>query len=416
MKKTKKAIISLSLAVILTLSTVACSAQEDAPPAIENSDPSSGELTQDHDSTTTTVTAEEDAAETTATVPGEAEPAATTTPPASTTSAPGTNLPTVTSTQNTKPAMTTHSGSSPAVTTTTGRPSPTPAVTATPAPSVTTAPPPAVTTKPIPGHTHSYTSAVLLEASCDREGIISYVCSCGDTYYEYPAPTGHNYSATDTIHHDAEYGTRDKIETWLHITYYECLYLDLLSIDSPVCNSTYLKYTAPDDKDCADGVSHYLYDAIVNHRVGNMKEMLEYDPLFASVYSDDADAKAFLITSREYYYNEADPNGTLEVLYLYSPMEPFYDAISDFSGYQHTVYPVDDLIAADRARQREMSVAEYGNDHYPYKFPTFIPYNWTEIQAGERTERVVGTETYVVRPAYDETVYTCSKCGSTYSR
>lgn len=34
-------------------------------------------------------------------------------------------------------------------------------------------------------HTHSYTSSVTTEPRCDRQGKITYTCSCGYSYYEY---------------------------------------------------------------------------------------------------------------------------------------------------------------------------------------------------------------------------------------
>ena len=42
-------------------------------------------------------------------------------------------------------------------------------------------------------HTHSHTSAVTTEATCTTAGVITYTCSCGDTYTEEIPATGHNY-------------------------------------------------------------------------------------------------------------------------------------------------------------------------------------------------------------------------------
>ena len=45
----------------------------------------------------------------------------------------------------------------------------------------------------IPGHSHRYTSSVTLKAGCESAGKREYRCSCGDSYTETIAPTGHVY-------------------------------------------------------------------------------------------------------------------------------------------------------------------------------------------------------------------------------
>jgi cytoskeletal protein RodZ len=43
-------------------------------------------------------------------------------------------------------------------------------------------------------HTHSYTSSVTTQPTCGQNGVLTYKCSCGDTYTESVAATGnHNY-------------------------------------------------------------------------------------------------------------------------------------------------------------------------------------------------------------------------------
>lgn len=51
-------------------------------------------------------------------------------------------------------------------------------------------------------HTHSYTSKVTKQPTCSNEGIKTYTCSCGDSYTEKIAASGHNWK-----HYDAEYKT-----------------------------------------------------------------------------------------------------------------------------------------------------------------------------------------------------------------
>lgn len=47
-------------------------------------------------------------------------------------------------------------------------------------------------------HTHSYTSEVTKAATCTTDGVRIYLCSCGDTYTETIAKTGHSYKTTTT--------------------------------------------------------------------------------------------------------------------------------------------------------------------------------------------------------------------------
>ena len=45
----------------------------------------------------------------------------------------------------------------------------------------------------VPEHTHSYTSAVTKEATCETAGVRTYTCSCGHSYTQAIPATGHNY-------------------------------------------------------------------------------------------------------------------------------------------------------------------------------------------------------------------------------
>ena len=47
-------------------------------------------------------------------------------------------------------------------------------------------------------HTHSYTSSVTKAATCTDTGVLTYSCSCGDSYTEAIAALGHSYSTTAT--------------------------------------------------------------------------------------------------------------------------------------------------------------------------------------------------------------------------
>lgn len=48
--------------------------------------------------------------------------------------------------------------------------------------------------KLIPNHTHSYTAKVTTKATCSKEGVKTFSCSCGSAYTEAIAKTNHRYS------------------------------------------------------------------------------------------------------------------------------------------------------------------------------------------------------------------------------
>ena len=51
------------------------------------------------------------------------------------------------------------------------------------------------TTAPTDAHTHSYSSSVTTAATCGKAGVMTYTCSCGDSYTEaIPATGNHSYS------------------------------------------------------------------------------------------------------------------------------------------------------------------------------------------------------------------------------
>ena len=45
-------------------------------------------------------------------------------------------------------------------------------------------------------HNHSYTSKITTAATCTKDGVMTYTCSCGNSYTEAIKATGHQYSAT----------------------------------------------------------------------------------------------------------------------------------------------------------------------------------------------------------------------------
>ena len=60
-------------------------------------------------------------------------------------------------------------------------------------------------------HTHSYTSKVTKKATCTTNGVRTYTCSCGDSYTQTIAKTGHKYTSY-VYNNDATY-TKDGTKT-----------------------------------------------------------------------------------------------------------------------------------------------------------------------------------------------------------
>lgn len=76
---------------------------------------------------------------------------------------------------------------------TTEPPSTTPPTTEPPATEPPATNPPTTPPETNPPHTHSYTSKVTTSASCDKDGIKTFTCSCGDSYTEKINAIGHSW-------------------------------------------------------------------------------------------------------------------------------------------------------------------------------------------------------------------------------
>lgn len=55
-----------------------------------------------------------------------------------------------------------------------------------------------------PAHTHNYTSTVTKASTCTSEGVMTFTCSCGDSYTKAIGKTAHNYGSY-TYNNDATY-------------------------------------------------------------------------------------------------------------------------------------------------------------------------------------------------------------------
>lgn len=393
-KKTVKLIVSLAL--VISMSITGCSSEEPSP-IVGNDDAATDEITnpvQEQDSTA------ENSAETTAaasneTKPAEASIASTTT----TTTSNGSNQPANTSTQTTtKPAATTtQNGTKPATTTaatatTTTKPSaapvtttaqttkpagstttttapapavttkPAPAVTTTPKPFVTTTPTPAVTTTPAPSHTHSYSAKITKEPTCTAAGVKTFTCSCGDKYTETIPANGHNWH-TETIHHDAEYGTRNVTETWAHGYYIMALSLTPKGVEAGLGGNNLT------------------------------------DPLLIRLGMDKYTTECYYVLLTEFWCKPGDPS-SVEWVYTYDNIDPKeLEEAAKLIGRDDIKYDIGVLEGA--------VVHDCGD----WLKNGLWWGNWGTTDVYEYEDRIVGTETYVIKDAYDETITTCATCG-----
>ena len=232
------------------------------------------------------------------------------------------------------------------------------------APAVTTASAPAVTTEPAPGHTHSYSSKVTKEATCTATGTMTYTCSCGDKYTENIPAKGHNWK-TETIHHDAEYGTRDVTETWAHVYYVMTLSLTPKGVEAGLGGNNLT------------------------------------DPLFIKLGLNKYTTNCHYVLLAELWGKPGDPS-SVEWVYTYNNIDPKeLEEAAKLIGRDDIKYDIGVLEGA------------VCNDYIDWLRNGLWYGNWgTTDLVPEYENRVVGTETYVIKDAYDETVTTCSVCGS----
>lgn len=274
----------------------------------------------------------------------KAAPSVTTTPVPAVTTKPA---PAVTTT----PAATTTP--KPAVTTTTA---------ATTAPAVTTTTTPAVTTQPAPSHVHSYTGKVTKETTCTEDGIMTYTCSCGDSYTESIRTWGHHWSK-ETIHHDAVYGTRDVTDTWVHGYYIMGLALTSKGVEAGLGGNNLT------------------------------------DPLFIKLGLNKYATDRYYVLLTEFWGKPGDPS-SVEWVYTYNDIDPKeLEEAAKLIGRDDIKYDIGVLEDA------------VGHDHIDWLKNGLWWGNWGTNDHYEYEDRVVGTETYVITPAYDETVTICVDCG-----
>lgn len=83
-------------------------------------------------------------------------------------------------------------------------------------------------------HTHSYTSSVTKAATCEADGVRTYVCACGHSYTESIPATGHKYVDGTCTNCGAADPGYEEIENngWVDGQPYELNKIDCLSLDT----------------------------------------------------------------------------------------------------------------------------------------------------------------------------------------
>ena len=256
-----------------------------------------------------------------------------------------------------------------------------------------------IVVKTLTAHTHKYTSTITKKATCTTAGVMTYKCSCGNSYTKSITKTGHNYkpsvtkaatctatgvktykcsacnaSYTETIakvnhnwksttvHHDAVYGTRDITENWVHYAHFRHLYLN----DKAVAMGF-------------DNQAEMRNDELYYYKFGDKQ------------YAPTHTVKIAEVMIKEDEYNQwtstGIPTSSLQWIYRYDPSSTNIatmagDAMDDFNFMCRNTYGW-------------FGVSSYSD---------------TAVKKIEI--KVVGTEKYVITNAYDETITTCTACGA----
>ena len=105
------------------------------------------------------------------------------------------NTPSTNDSGSTVPSSSTPASSAP-VTSTPASSTPT---SSAPTPSNPATSTPTSTPSSQPNHTHTYSSSITTAATCDKPGVKTFTCSCGDTYTERINATGHSWENWKTV-------------------------------------------------------------------------------------------------------------------------------------------------------------------------------------------------------------------------
>lgn len=210
-----------------------------------------------------------------------------------------------------------------------------------------------IVVKTLTAHTHKYTSTVTKKATCTTAGVMTYNCSCGNSYTKSIAKTGHNWKTT-TVHHDAETASFDIHET---------------------TESWYAYY--------------HLTEWGYHNGYGN-------NPDYPKAYL----AKYAVVKFTAYQCLEGNRSRWEKSDYEYL----YYD-------YDGVIHKVGEDNRACYKKNGHAFVGPSGAGANGFAGDTYSIINWTDLRLTDK-DTIIGKHTCVLKEAYDETVSTCTKCGA----
>ena len=287
-------------------------------------------------------------------------------------------------------------------------------------------------TETIPATGHNYTPKVTKEPSCESKGTKTFTCSnCKNSYTEDIPAKGHDWN-TETIHHDAEYKTRDVTEKYWHLKHYDIYHITTMGVEIGLRAGDFTSLRADAEKLGLDE----LVRCIDEGRIGNYEQTIASNPLFPHhengdpagsdyetcmghlfvcssdrIFKDDNPYRAIIQIppgetegSKPEYTLNFDEDVTN--IYRYCDHYEYHERLCADGTFEKGYSPVDsfrhDMFLVEKSHKRPMT-----NDVVAYVFG-----NWTSHTTYETFDKVIGTEEYLVE-AYDETVTTCANCGKT---
>lgn len=97
-----------------------------------------------------------------------------------------------------------------------------------------------------PSHEHSYAEAITKTATCTEAGVKTYTCTCGDTYTEEIAATGHDFDGSEC--NNCDYDKADDCSCNCHAGGIKAFFFKLINFFEKIFGI---------NKVCACGVAHY---------------------------------------------------------------------------------------------------------------------------------------------------------------
>lgn len=171
---------------------------------------------------------------------------------------------------------------------------------------------PDVPIEPDEPHTHSYTSSVTKAATCETDGVRTYVCACGHSYTQTIPATGHNYVDGTCTNCGAADPDHEEIENngWVDGQPYELNKTDCLSLDTNTGETVAANSgTMVTDYLPCKGVSAFTFEwfdsaSLLNYALyDENKQFIASSGLIQGVNDPNADDAIGTTTLKNFYAN-----------------------------------------------------------------------------------------------------------------